>query len=185
MTVTLLALAASLAPLVLPWIGQGEHALEGGRLCAWVLVPWVALAGLPRRTGAGALPLAVALLLPVLALGVAADLRAERELGDVAATAGAGLALALLLALAARRGRGARLHGALWLLLVPGAAALALTAELAGWERVRAGAAALPLVWIARAARGAPLAPPWVALLAGVLLALAASARARPAGGAP
>ena len=79
MTLTLLALAASLAPLLLPWIGQGEFALEGGRQCAWVLLPWIALAGLPRTGGASSPLLAAALLLPVLALGVASDLRAVRR----------------------------------------------------------------------------------------------------------
>lgn len=173
MTAPAVALLASCLALVLPWWAQGRFALEGGRQCAWVLLPWVALVGLPRRAAAPRASVVAALLLPVLALGAASDLASLRGAGDVAATSGAGLGVVLLLAQAARVAGGSRAHAAAWCVLVPGAAALALACAWGGWSGWSRAAAALPLGWAARAAAGQPAAP-WAALaLASILLGLA------------
>ena len=181
MAVALSALAASLVPLLLPWFGDGELALAGGRSSVWVLLPWIALAGLPRRSGGPPLAWCAAALLPLFALGLAADLRAGRAAGEVLRAALPALGLALLLAAAARRARGARLHALLWLALVPGAAALALVVELFEGPLPALGARATPLAWGARAAAGAPDVAPWAALAAALLL-LAAAGRAEARG---
>lgn len=175
MALVLVALLASLAPLALPWFGAGELALEGGHSAAWVLLPWIALAGLPRRSSAVTATWALALVLPLLALGVASDLRAEASAADVARVAVVQVLLALLLADSARRARGTAPHAWGWLVLVPGAAALELAAGIAGWDGVRSLARATPLVWCARTAAGAVDVAPWGAFAVGLALSALAS----------
>lgn len=169
MRITAVALSASCLPLLLPWWSQGELSLAAGRTCAWVVLPWVALAGVPRRAPAPTASFVVALVLPLLALGAAADLAAERPVGDVALTAGVGMGLVVLLSLAARRAEGGLAHAVAWWALVPAASALALTAEVVGWNTIWQGTAALPLGWAARSAGGAHIAP-WGALAAALIL---------------
>jgi hypothetical protein len=183
MTAVAVALLASCLALVLPWWSQGRFALEGGRQCAWVLLPWVALAGLPRRAAAPRASVVVALLLPVLALGAASDLASQRGAADVAATSSAGLGMVMLLAHAARVAGGSRAHAAAWCALVPGPAALALACGWGGWSGCSGAGAALPLGWAARAAAGHAAAP-WAALAVACIL-LGSARRASGRAGSP
>lgn len=190
----LAALAWSLAGPLARRFAPGADPTGGLSLAALALLGWVALAGLPRRArapvdadaGAGAWAV-LGLALPALALGAALDLGAGLAAAEVARTLGWGLALVALLAAGADRAARARaalrrLHGALWLALVPGLAVLPAVA-LWGTSSAPAGAswvALSPLGWIARRAleasaeRGTlPAAPVAALALAAALAALA------------
>jgi hypothetical protein len=198
------ALAWSLVGPLARRFAPGADPTAGLSLAALALLGWVALAGLPRpgrvdrpgsvdrgagpdtETGAGAWAV-LGLALPALALGAALDVGSGLAAVEVARTVGWGLALVALLALGADRAARARagrqrLHGALWLALVPGLAVLPAVA-LWGTSSASAGAswvALSPLGWTARRAleasaeRGTlPAAPVAALALAAALAALA------------
>lgn len=155
----LAAWAVSLAGVGLAGAGL---TLPGSALAALALLPWIALAGMPRdasRAAAGPLARALAwpcLALPPCALAAALDARAGRT--GLAALLAGGLLLVLLSALAAAAAGRARAYGWLWLAWVPGAAALLVAlrfAPLAGGEAAPAPA------WLAWLARAHPLAWAW------------------------
>jgi len=196
------ALALSLAPLALERFGLLE--LAGAPRVGLALLPWLALAGLPRPASreldAGAAWLAPLAALPLVALAAAVDRAAPGPAGSGAVwTAAVGLALVALLALAAARG--ARVFAAAWFALVcaPTALATAFSLSASGGDDALGGGAgpavvgawfgawlgATPLVWAARTIAGGaddrglgPLAPIGVAaLLAAIALVEAAGAR--------
>jgi hypothetical protein len=188
------AFLLALAPLFAEAAGLGAPR-DGARVFA-VLLPWLALAGLPRGAVAGrraARPeLPALLLLPLGALAWAADRRAPGVAGvTVPALAG----FAAVLALSAAADRGGPLHALLWTLLVPVPAALAAAFLLTGASGALGGPAGLgawlaatPAVWAALRLAGAgasgagadllPLAAG--ALLLGVGLFEERRRRARP-----
>ena len=150
-----LAFLVSIAPGALAWLPGRGWSLEGSSWLALALLPWLALAGLPRgvpsRAAAGrAGPLAVVgLALPALALAAGFDLSAGQPPTGLAHLAGWGLVLIAALALAADRG--GRLHAALWLLTVPAAAfllhALTRIGSQATSDFLPRALAASPLAW--------------------------------------
>jgi hypothetical protein len=181
-----LALAFALA-LFVPVLEGLVSALDlaRGSYTALAALPFLALAGLPRERGcapARAEALLVgALALPALALGAALDLAQGSAASAVAALAGGAWVLVVAWALAAERAtrsaEARRLHAHLWLVLVPGVAALALALEWAPRRAADGGFAAAwlaldPLVWCHRAGRPGALAAPKVLEL---VLALAAA----------
>ena len=129
----LLAWGVSLLPLLLETI-EAEPILPGAARAGLVLLPWLALAGIPSiryraapgrgRWDSALLP--IALLLPVLGLALGLDARSGR-----ATLVPALLAVAIVLVWslsreAARRGGGTRrrVQAAAWIALVPGVVAL-------------------------------------------------------------
>lgn len=186
----LLAFLLALAPL----LGEATGLLaprDSVRVFA-VLLPWLALAGLPRGArGANRPELPALLLLPLLALAWAADRRAP---GAARLTAPALAGFLAVPALSAAAARGGAVHGWLWALLVPVPAALAAAFLLSGDSGstggpagLGAGLAATPLVWAAGRLAGpageawADLAPLAVsALLLGAALVEERRRRARP-----
>lgn len=180
----LVAAALSGAPALL-----GERlgpSLEGCSRLALAAMPWLALAGLPRRLGDGreelALGVELGCALPLLGLGAWLDLRAGSGARELGITALGALALFLPLCLARRRARGAPLHGLAWLALVPGGPALCYALSGAYEPALLLGQAS-PLGWSWERARstaetgweGLPLAP----LAAVLALAIAAGAARR------
>jgi len=182
-----LAFLLALAPLLAEALGFYAPRGASRALCA--LLPWLALAGLPRaarREGSPELP--ALLLLPVLAAACAADRRAPGA-GAALLPALSGLGAVLLLGLAAARG--GALYGACWTLAVPAPAALlaafhlSATAGALGGARGLGGAlGATPLAWAALRlgsagpARAEDLWPLGVAALL-LLVALAEDRRRR------
>jgi hypothetical protein len=174
-----LAFVLSLAPVALRLLADAGWAPEGVSLLGLALLPWIALAGLPRA--AARAPAALGLALPALALAWSMDTRGGAPAAEGLWTLGFGALLILLLERAANAGaRGRReLHGGVWLALVPG---LVLLGAIAGGGWLGAAADVSPLTWSwTRAAApaepglaGAPLGPLAVAL---VLWALAGRAR--------
>jgi hypothetical protein len=175
-------LACLLALLPLCAEAMGVYAPRGASRALFALLPWLALAGLPRGARAAQSPeLPALLLLPALAAAWAADRRAPGA-GGALAPALAGLGAVLLLGAAAARG--GALYAVLWTLLVPLPAALLSAFHLSGASgalggpRGLAGAlGATPLAWAvgrldAHGARASDLAP----LCAAALLALVARA---------
>lgn len=196
--IALLAWLLSAAPLVLRALDPA--AATNGPLGAWALLPWVALAGLPRgaRAPGGGL-LALALALPPAALALRLDGADGRGATGLAAAL-CGAVLAGVLALAAARAAGssprARLvHGAAWLLLVALPPLFAAAATWAArdpghgsraWDLARRSS---PLGWAHAAASGAASTPdaglasvPWGALAVALVL-LALSGRGSRVGG--
>ncbi len=159
--------------------------LARGSLAALALLPWLALAPLPRSLRARA-PISPApadsafpalrealyvgaLALPPLALGAGLDLARGADASALsAAGAGGWLLLVLWVGAAAHAGRTSRARAAfawLWFVLLPGAAALRLALA---WVPLRAGGAASeperarwlaldPLVWCHRFGRAGGL----------------------------
>ena len=191
----------SVLPFLLARATGGDLEVEGIAWFGLVLLPWLAVAGMPRHAPLPATEPAVrppapwvgvaALALPALALGVGLDAAGGRS--EVWLPAVLGVALVAGLAAgasgAARHPRARGIHAAAWLVLVPGTAALlvalgwigapgagdapAFLRELARWN---------PLVWAHAAASagdpggaGLPLRP----LLAVAVLGLAPLAGAR------
>lgn len=178
--------------------------LAQGSLAALSLLPWLALGPLPRGRaadvgGARAALYVGCLALPPLALAIGLDLARGAETRALAFTAsGAWLVLVLWVAAAewaVRVPRARRVYSALWLVLVPGAAALRVALSWAPLGRARGGRApgtdlttafALdPLVWCHRWARpgglGAqPALELGLALGAAALVLLTVLALARP-----
>ncbi len=161
--------------------------LARGSLAALALLPWLALAPLPRSSGAraplGAAPAAAAfpalrealyvgaLALPPLALGAGLDLARGADARVLSATgAGGWLLLVLWVGAAAHAARTTRAQAAFawsWFVLLPGVAALRLALA---WVPLRAGGAASelgperarwlaldPLVWCHRWGRAGGL----------------------------
>jgi hypothetical protein len=145
-----LTFALSVAPGALARWGGPELALEGVPCLPLALVPWLAIAGWPRgaqfRQGTqGKLSAAsvVGLMLPALALALAADLEAAYPVRALVGTTAWGAVLCGALAWAAERGDG--LRAGVWLALVPGCAML-----LAAWAFVGSAAvSAAPASWLA------------------------------------
>jgi len=129
---TLVAYALSCALLALE---RGETPWQGASLSALVLLPWLALAGVPRGPG-GASPAegaraalrAAALALPPLGLALGLDDVRGFEPAGLLARALPAWALVFLWGWAAELARASRRAGraysALWLLALPGSAAL-------------------------------------------------------------
>lgn len=131
---TLAAYALSCALLALE---RGGPPWQGASLSALVLLPWLALVSVPRRTlGAPASPAqgartalgAAALALPPLGLALGLDDVRGFEPAALLARALPAWALVFLWAWAAElaraSGRAGRAYSALWLLALPGSAAL-------------------------------------------------------------
>lgn len=174
--------------------------LARGSLAALALLPWLALATLPRaerKDGVGekngadpsappwwrATLFAGCLALPPLALGVGIDLaRGAEPLALAPAAAAAWVALVLWVGAAERAARAARARAPfawLWLALLPGAAALRLALA---WVPLRASSvpagrsplfALDPLVWCHRWGRPGALESPAYGELALAVLAAA------------
>jgi hypothetical protein len=163
--------------------------LPGTSALALVLVPWVALAGLPlRRTAAGGLAAlaTLGLALPVIGLAAAQDVACGASAAAVTHLAVVGALLvigqAAAAAFAARSGEqdgGRGVHGALWCALVP-LPALASAAALLGATGpeptrgvLRGLLDAAPLAFVTASARAGALAEPRL-LDGGVALLLVA-----------
>ena len=160
-------------------------ALGAAGRAAVVLLPWLALVGLPRSRTAAPRPLRSASLdlgmaLPPLCVAARLDVARGVPAAELALVASCALALLFLWSLAAERARrGERrrsLFGLAWLCAVPGAAALhcallwaAQPGEGTSW--VAAATVTTPLVWCHRWASAG--APPLAASLAGLALAVA------------
>ncbi len=142
--------------------------LARGSLAALAMLPWLALAPLPRKHGADAGPFRGALFvgclaLPPLALAAGLDLaRGAEPRAHALSVVGAWLALVLWVGAAERAAgvaRARRAYAGLWLVLVPGAAALRLALAWAPLSQARAGSGSSawfaldPLVWCHRWAR--------------------------------
>ncbi len=183
----------SVLPFLLVRLSGGALEIEGASRLGLALLPWLALAGFPRRgdAGPGALRFSgwipvVALALPPVALGAALDLQAGGSPLEVLWRAGVGLALVAGLALAADAARDVPRarpwHAGAWLVLVPGSAALCVALTwlgAPGKEPVAAPLAELfrwnPLVLAHAIAGGAASVPATTVLrvaLAVVLLAV-------------
>lgn len=118
------AAALALVPSVLS--GDALASLDGRSRLAFALVPWLLLAGLPRRAPLNA-GLALGLALPITALAGWLDARAGMAPEVLWQRAAWALACAVLVQLAASRARGSTLYGATWFvtwLVVPGFGAL-------------------------------------------------------------
>jgi hypothetical protein len=161
------AFLLSVAPILLRLLPDPGWAPEDVSLLGLALLPWIALAGLPRAGETAPRAAAVGLALPALALGWAMDARGRGELGlDGLWTLAAGV---LLIATLERACAGARRHlyGGVWLALVPGVALLGALGE-GGWSEL-AGSLS-PLTWsFARA--GVPVETGLAALPFGPLAA--------------
>jgi hypothetical protein len=187
--VPLVAWCLSLCPSVAAWAGLE---LPESDFLTLSLLPWLALAGLPRRATSPARAAWragewVFLALPPCAFGAALDARAGDWPVALVATLAAGLLLSWLGALAAERAAdrpGDRVYPALWLAWVPGMAALLFAlrfAPLPGDEPagllLEKLALAHPLAWAWR-----EQGPIWAwPLGAAILLWLVARERARRA----
>jgi len=144
------AFLASIAPGAIAWLPGRGWSLTGSSWLALALLPWIALAGLPRGRAGGAGPIAiVGLALPALATAAGFDLAAGLPAAGLARLAGWGLLLVAALALAAERG--GTLHAALWLLTVPASAfllhALTRVGTLASSDLLGRVLATSPLAW--------------------------------------
>lgn len=141
-----LAWVLSLLPLGLDALTDGELGVRGASRLGLTLLPWLALAGLPRardvRVAASwtAVPF---LALPPVALGAALDLGA-RGAGELAWAALAGLALVVLLSWSARRGGARRAVAWLGLVVLPPVLCTAFALTTAGGTAPPLGA----LVWV-------------------------------------
>ncbi|MEW6072178.1 MAG: hypothetical protein AB1726_06210 [Planctomycetota bacterium] len=163
------AWALSVLPFLAERLGGESLAIPGASRAGLVLLPWIALAGLPRRSAApGALPwtATTAFVLPPLALGAGLDILAGAARGEVLGRCLVGGTLVALLALGAELAgeAGRRLHAVLWLVLVPGSAALLAALAWIGAPGTGSPPVLLaelacchPLVWAHRAARAEPL----------------------------
>lgn len=139
-----LTFLVSVAPGALSRFGGPALGMDGVPCLPFALVPWLAIAGWPRgaRGNLGAAAV-VGLMLPALALAIAADLEAAFPARALAQTAAWGALLCAVLAWSAERGDS--LHAGVWLALVPGCAFL-----LAAWAFVgSAAASAAPASWLA------------------------------------
>lgn len=191
-----LAWSLSVLPLVLGCLGGESLRIEGASRLGLALLPWVALAGIPRvpaEGGAGWIGV-TALAVPPLALGAGLDLAGGAGRNGILLAGGAGIAILALLAagadLARRDPVAHRVHAALWLLLLPGSAALLAAlgwAAAPGTGSVFAPLEGLvrldPLVWVHRWTRpeGWEHAVDLLALLgASLLLVPGLAARGRP-----
>jgi len=157
----LLAGSLSFLPFAAALASGGSLRIEGATWTGLALLPWIALAGLPRGTAVPREPrsswlLPLALALP--AVGLAVGYERGQDPGRTAVVALGGLLLLTLWALAARlaSGSGRGLYGLLWLLLVPGAATAiwALSWAVGGGSATwpQALELALPLPWLASGA---------------------------------
>ena len=168
----LVATLASLAALLAN--GAMEPSLRGCSRLALAALPWIALSGLPvdgrARAGARDWPLALALALPVLALGAWLDLRADMPVRAALMTGAASLALLALLGEAAQRANvRPGWHALAWALLVPAGPLLLATLGV-GFAPARWLGALSPWSWAwGRVALDA--APDWERWLAGPLIA--------------
>ena len=175
------AWSASVAPLLFERLRIGALEFQGQSRLGWVLLPWLALIGLPRTRRRTSAWLGVLLAAPVLVAAGLQDHLAGRA--GVLHTAGVGCALLLLLARAAHdscaRARG-NPYGLAWSVLVPGAVMLhvALTwgagpGREASSQVVSFLASASPLAW-SFARMGGAEASPFAPLAAALLLAVIA-----------
>ncbi len=139
-----LAFGLSVLPLLLETASGGSLEVRGASRLGIALLPWLALAGVPRASEAG-WHLGPLLALPPLALAASVDARGALGWSDLLPALGAGVALIALLAFAAGRGRG--VYGVLWTVLVAGLPALGVAFGLSA----AAGTPGPPpvLVWIA------------------------------------
>jgi hypothetical protein len=180
--VALIGCAAALALVPSILSGDSLASLDGRSRLAFALVPWLLLAGLPRRIPLNA-GLALGLALPICALAGWLDARGGIAAGELWQRAAWALACAALVHAAARKARGASRYGAAWFLtwlVVPGFAAL-VTAFAAGTGGVwtdRAAALGAPSRALAVAADG-QLAPPDALAFVTAALLFAVAARVR------
>ena len=145
-----LTFLASIAPGALSRWGGAELGFEGVPCLPLALLPWIAVAGWPRGGGSRLRALGViGLMLPALALALAADLDAAFAPRALLETAGWGALLCAALAWSAERG--SELRSAAWIALVPGCALLLSAWAFVGPASARSGAArwlaASPLAW--------------------------------------
>jgi hypothetical protein len=181
----------SIAPLAIP---DAEHWFGGLSRAAFVALPWIAFAGLPRSESArelrrsSAASAAIALALPPLALGARLDIADGLDAGAVIALSLASVALAVVLWFAAESSARDSVHASryalAWLVIVPGVPCLCAALERGGAPSF-GGAPS----WLAFAARASPLA--WIVRassdvgLAGSPASSAGGSVARVIGAAP
>lgn len=182
-----LAFLLSVAPAALSCWGGPELGFGGAPCLPLALVPWLSVAGWPRGER-GRLPGigVIGLMLPALALALAADLQAPLPLRPLIEMATWGAVLCAALAWSAERG--GELRSAAWLALVPGCALLLAAWTFVGPASARSGVAswlaASPLAWAVLKlqelrATGAPSWDvPWGPL---TIAAILAALGARPA----
>lgn len=156
------AWALSILPLTAPLGTQLGSEVSRSAL---VLLPWLALIGLPRaRAGGSGLAVPLALLAGPLAVGLHLDLGRGAAVGELAWTAVPALSMAALLGVAAARAAGRpvtrAVYGALWLGVVAG---VPIAAAVLGWGGAPGGGGAAfldlvatssPLDWLVRRASG-------------------------------
>ncbi|MCB9905425.1 MAG: hypothetical protein H6831_13555 [Planctomycetes bacterium] len=129
-SLTWCAAALALLPAVLG--GDALASLDDRSRLAFALVPWLLLAGLPRRAPLNA-GFALGLALPTLALAAWLDARGGFAWSQLAPRAGWALVCAAVVNAASRRAAGSTRYGSAWLLawiVVPAFAGL--VAMLAG-----------------------------------------------------
>ena len=168
---------ASVLPLVCERLRVGELDFQSQSRLGWVLLPWLALIGLPRTHRSAFAWLGVVLAAPVLVAAGLQDHLAGRA--GVLQTAGVGCALLALLALAAHRACASpwkHAYGLAWSILVPGAVMLhvALTwgagpGSEPATRAVSFLASASPLAW-GFARMSGTAASPFAAIGAGLFL---------------
>jgi hypothetical protein len=173
----------SVAPGALSRWGGAGLGFEGAPCVPLALIPWIAVAGWPRHERGRLRALSViGLMLPALALALAADLQAALSPSALAETAAWGAILCAALAWSAERG--GELRSAAWFALVPGCALLLLAWAFVGGASARSGVAswlaASPLAWPVlrvqdlRVAQAPSVSVPWGPLaIAAILMALA------------
>ncbi len=137
-------------------------AFEGVSRAALAALPWIAVAGLPRRDrggGFGGIAVEIALLVPPLALGARLDLAAGMERAHLGLIVAASLVFTAALSFAAREAASERrargLYAWLWFAFVAGVPILCATLALGGASLfgpppaiLARIAAASPLQWI-------------------------------------
>jgi hypothetical protein len=152
----------SVLPMVLDRFAGGGFVPEGASRLGLALLPWIALAGLPRggrSDGAAPWFAVAALALPPLALAAGLDVLRGAARGDVLVAWGGGVLLVALLAAGAdgvpSGARARSLHALLWLLLIPISATLLAALAWAAGPGSAAPAVGLvelgrwnPLVWV-------------------------------------
>jgi hypothetical protein len=178
-----LTFLVSVAPGALSRWGGAELGFDGAPCLPLALIPWITIAGWPRRNRRLRVLSVIGLMLPALALALAVDLDAALPLRALVETAAWGAILCAALAWSAERG--GELRSAAWFVLVPGCAMLLAAWAFVGHASADSGAArwlaSSPLAWAVlrihdlRLAQVPSASVPWGPLaVSAILVALAA-----------